>query len=414
MNILVLNAGSSSHKLCLYKLGPTNGEEAVPPHWQAQIDWYPQKKTATINLQQGNHNVESEQVPFPSEQSQASILQTVLAKLTVGVSGGATPCLHSLSELDGVGHRIVHGGARYSSSVLITPEVKAAIADLIPLAPLHNPANLAGIELMEQLFSRLGASIPQFAVFDTAFHSTLPEPAYTYPGPYAWRKQGIRRYGFHGISHQYCAQRAAQLLNRSTQGLKLIICHLGNGASLSAVKDGKSIDTTMGFTPLEGLMMGTRSGSVDPGILLYLLKQGQTVEQLEQTLNHEAGLKGISGISHDFREIEQAITNGNPRAQLARDLYLHRFSACFGAMLMGLGGVDAIVFTAGLGEHSPAIRAHACKAMGFLGVEIDPAQNAASPIDQDIASASSKIRVLVIKTQEDWAIARNCWQLLQT
>jgi len=292
---------------------------------------------------------------------------------------------------------------------VINPTVKAAIDRLSALAPNHNPANLEGIELMETLMG----DVPQVAVFDTAFHSQIPDVAAIYPGPYSWRDQGIRRYGFHGISHQYCTQRAAQILNRSVDKLRLIICHLGNGGSLSAVKGGRSIDTTMGFTPLEGLMMGTRSGSVDPGILIYLMRQGKSADEIDQLLNRASGLLGISGVSHDLREIGEAISQGNQRAQLAQDMYIHRLKSCIGSMLMSLEGADVIVFTAGIGEHASQIRTAVCEGMAFLGVALDPVANEQHPVDQDIAIANSSMRVLVIKTQEDWAIAQACERLVR-
>jgi acetate kinase len=248
-------------------------------------------------------------------------------------------------------------------------------------------------------------------VFDTAFHAQMPLPAAIYPGPYAWFEAGIRRYGFHGISHQYCAQRAAQLLGR--EDLCLIICHLGNGCSLSAVRQGHSIDTTMGFTPLDGLMMGTRSGAVDPGILVHLLRQqGYGADELDYILNHESGLWGISGISADMRQIMAAIAQGDSRAQLAIEVFIHRLRSCIGAMLTSLGGVDAIVFTAGIGENSAPIRVAACAALEFLGLKLNQESNAHRPVDVDIAMPDSTVRVLVIHTQEDWAIAQQCWRLL--
>jgi acetate kinase len=302
----------------------------------------------------------------------------------------------------------VHGGQDYSRPVQITDEVKAEIARLSFLAPAHNPANLQGIETLESL---LGAGIPQVAVFDTAFHSQLPDAAALYPVPYDWVEQGIRRYGFHGISHEYCAQRVAQLLDRDLNSLRLITCHLGNGCSLAAIAQGKSIDTTMGFTPLEGLMMGTRSGSVDPGVLIHLIRQqGYTADQLDQALNRESGLKGLSGISGDLRAVTAAINGGNQRAQLALDVYIHRLRSLIGSMLASLGGLDALVFTAGVGENSPLVRAAACEAFEFLGLKLDLELNESRPVDQDIATPDSAIRVFVIHTQEDWAIAKSCYQ----
>ena len=400
MKILVLNAGSSSQKSCLYDVeGDVKGTVPPKPLWEAQIDWLPQKQAAKLVVTTHSGEKHAETVPSPSRKQTLSYLLDLLHQ-------GSTKVISDLAEIDVVGHRVVHGGQDYQASVVITPEVKAAIDRLSALAPHHNPANLEGIELMEQLLG----DVPQVAVFDTAFHSQMPEVAAVYPGPYDWVSRGIRRYGFHGISHQYCTQRAAQILGRAAGELRLIVCHLGNGASLTAVKQGRSVDTTMGFTPLEGLMMGTRSGSVDPGILIHLMRQGQSADELDKLLNKDSGLQGLSGVSHDLREIGEAIAQGNERAQLAQAVYLHRFKACFGSMLMSLGGVDAIVFTAGVGEHAAGIRAAACEGMAFLGVKLDLEKNARSPVDRDIAAADSAVRVLVVHTQEDWAIAQACFQ----
>ena len=398
MKILVLNAGSSSHKLCLYTLGDALPEKSPVPVWEAQIDWYPDRAIVDIHTESGESL---------DQKLDLTSRRTILSQVLNTLWQGSTQVLKNPEEIDAVGHRVVHGGQTYQTSTVINPGVKTEIDRLKQLAPNHNPANLEGIELMEELLE----NVPQVAVFDTAFHAQIPDVAAIYPGPYDWVTQGIRRYGFHGISHQYCSQRAAQILGRDD--LRLIVCHLGNGGSLCAVHNGRSIDTTMGFTPLDGLMMGTRSGAVDPGILIYLMRQGYTADQLDQILNKESGLKGISGISHDLRQIGQAIIAGDPRAKLAQDIYLHRFKACFGSMLMSLGGVDAVVFTAGIGEHAASIRAAACKTMAFLGLELDPGKNKNNPIDQDIATADSAVRVLVIHTQEDWAIAQDCWRYIR-
>jgi acetate kinase len=321
---------------------------------------------------------------------------------------GSTQVITQLSDIDIVGHRIVHGGQEYSKATLVTPDVKAAIQQLAELAPAHNPVNLEGIEAIEQIL----AQVPQVAVFDTAFHSQLPLSAAVYPGPYEWFEQGIRRYGFHGISHQYCVQRAVQLLGKPLDSLRIISCHLGNGCSLAAVRNGVSIDTTMGYTPLEGLMMGTRSGSVDPSILIHLMRQGYDAEKLDSLLNKQSGLKGLSGVSGDMRQIKQSIEEGNSRAQLAFDVYVHRLRSHIGAMLASLGGLDALIFTGGVGENSAPVRAAAVEAFAFLGLKFDQAKNEASPVDEDIAATDSTIPVLVIHTEEDWAIAKECWQLL--
>ncbi|KAI9130079.1 acetate/propionate family kinase [Acaryochloris sp. CCMEE 5410] len=402
MKILVLNAGSSSHKCCLYTIDGILPEPPPTPLWEAELDWHDQNNAALIVKTKQDNKLTEELSSLSRSEALLYLLGTLWQ--------GATPVLQGLKEIDVVSHRVVHGGHDYQSSVVVTAEVKDAISTLIPLAPAHNPANLEGIVLMEQLLG----NIPQVAVFDTAFHSHIPDVSTTYPGPYDWIEQGIRRYGFHGISHQYCAQRAAQLLNLELADLRLIICHLGNGASLAAVKKGQCIDTTMGFTPLDGLMMGTRSGSVDPGILIHLMHQGYSADRLDHLLNQESGLKGISGISHDLRDVEIAISQGHKQAKLARDLYLHRLKSCLGAMLMSLGGADVIVFTAGIGEHSAGVRAEICDALAFLGVKIDPTKNDCAPVDQDIAAAESTIRVLVIHTQEDWMIAKESWNCLMT
>jgi acetate kinase len=411
MKILVLNAGSSSQKSCLYDfedakaLGPSTGvlPETLPdPLWKAQIDWTAPEGDATLSVQtlQGE-TFHKTSASISKQADTLKALQTLWS--------GSTQVINSPQEIDIVGHRIVHGGEKYHCSTWINTEVKAAIAQLAEFAPIHNPANLEGIEAVETI---LGSNVRQIAVFDTAFHSTLSPAVYTYPGPYEWTQLGIRRYGFHGISHQYCAQRAAQILGRDLDSLKLITCHLGNGCSLAAIREGRSIDTTMGFTPLDGLMMGTRSGSVDPGILIYLLRQlGYTADGLDRVLNHQSGLLGISGVSNDLRQVVNAMEQGNDRAQLAFDMFVHRLQTQIGAMLVSLGGLDVLVFTGGIGENSPAIRAQTCKAFEFLGLSLDLPQNDACSTDGEIARPDSKVRVLAIHTQEDWAIAQDCYRL---
>lgn len=292
---------------------------------------------------------------------------------------------------------------------MVTDEVKAAIARFSTLAPAHNPAALAGIETIEQL----PGEVAQVAVFDTAFHTSLPDAAAIYPGPYEWAEEGIRRYGFHGISHEDCATRAARILGKDVKSLRLISCHLGNGCSLCAIQGGQSVDTTMGFTPLEGLMMGTRSGSIDPGILLYLRREKNfSAERLDHILNKESGLKGVSGVSGDMREIVAATGKGNARAQLAFDIFVHRVRGGIGAMLASLGGLDALIFTGGIGEHSAALRAAVCDKLQFLGLDLDADKNKTPPVDADIATRESRVRILIIEAGEDWAIARQCWKLV--
>jgi acetate kinase len=315
--------------------------------------------------------------------------------------------VESPREIDVVGHRVVHGGIQYRQTAWLTPEVRAAIAQQAEFAPAHNRFELEAIAQMDAL---LGPQARQAAVFDTSFHSTLEPAAYVYPGPYDWLDRGIRRFGFHGISFQYAARRASQMLGREDR--RLLLCHLGNGASLAAVRGMTCLDTTMGFTPLDGLMMGSRSGSVDPGILIYLLRhQGCTADDLDRILNRDSGLKGVSGISGDLREIMAAISNDNPRARLAFDVYIHRLCREAGGMIAALGGLDAIVFTGGVGENSAPVREALCRRMAFLGIDLDPGKNARPQLDQDVASPQSRVRLLLIHAEEEWEIARECFAL---
>ncbi len=266
------------------------------------------------------------------------------------------------------------------------------------------------MQIVEDLLGR----VPQIAVFDTGFHRQMPLSAVVYPGPYKWLSDGIRRYGFHGINHQYCASRAAHLLGKELKSINLVTCHLGNGCSLAAIRNGRSVDTTMGFTPLEGLMMGTRSGSVDPGILTYLMRQSRlSGKQMDKMLNQQSGLLGISGLSGDMRRVLAARKKGHKRATLAFDIYVHRLRAGIGAMVAALGGIDALVFTAGVGENASEVRAETCDPLQFLGLTLDSKKNAHCAPDQDIATPDSPARVLVIRAQEDWAIAGECWKLMR-
>jgi len=350
MRILVLNGGSSSFKFWLGEIsvGPLPAMQPSPL-WEADVDL-----------------------------TAASDIHQVLTPILQRVPG----------PIDVVGHRIVNGGGAYRESTALTPEVRAAIAQQADLAPAHNRMQLAAVETVEAV---LGAALRQIAVFDTGFHSTLEPPAYVYPGPYEWFEQGIRRLGFHGINYQYCARLAAEMLGSGSQ--RLILCHLGNGASLAAVRNGKSVDTTMGFTPVEGLMMGTRSGSIDPGVLVYLMrKRGYTAAQLDQILNRESGLLGISGVSGDMRQIVAAMESGNQRARLAFEIYAHRLCRGIGAMLGVLGGADALVFTGGVGEHCAPLRDLVVKQFDFL----------------------EGLKVLVIHAGEEWEIARECFRLSLT
>ncbi len=401
MKILVLNVGSSSQKASFYEL--TDSLPSVPPHplWEATISWDGSGGLRELTARNASGGV-------LKEQRLAETVAAAVAHLLDTLWSGPTQTITRPSEIDVVGHRVVHGGTEFHAATGVTPEVKAAIARLAPFAPLHNRADLEVIEAVEQIVGK----VPQVAVFDTAFHQTLEPPAVVYPGPYEWYQRGIRRYGFHGISHQYVAGRAAAILGRELDSLRLITCHLGNGCSLAAIRCGHSVDTTMGFTPLDGLMMGTRAGSVDPGILIHLLQhEGYSADKLNEVLNLESGLLGVSGVSSDMREVLAAMENGSSRAKLAFEVYVHRLRSEIGAMLAALGGVDALVFTAGVGENAALVREAACEPFGFLGLRLDLEKNARSPADQDIATADSAVRVLIIHAREDWAIARECWRL---
>jgi len=402
MKVLVLNSGSSSQKACLYDFAGTPPSDPASCLWEARVEWEIGRAKVVVRRSGGA----AEEAHLRVE-SRADAIEHLLSTLW----SGKTPVLDSPADLDVVGHRVVHGGSKYVEPVLISPEVKTQIAKAAAFAPLHNRAELEGMEIIAELVRE----VPQVAVFDTAFHSTMPPEAIVYPGPYEWFEHGIRRYGFHGISHQYCSQRAAELLAKSRSPLRMVCCHLGNGCSLAAIRDGQSIDTTMGFTPLEGLMMGTRSGSVDPGILTYLMRKGGiTAEQADDVLNNKSGLLGVSGLSGDMREILAAIKKGDQRAKLAFDIYVHRLQAGIAAMAASLGGVDALVFTAGVGENSSEVRSATCENLRFLGITLDEKKNRDVTPDQDIAAASSAVRVLVVRTQEDWAIARECWRLMRS
>lgn len=383
MRILVLNTGSSSIKASIFDI------PASAPLWQAQVEWGRAAGMATLRAA----GVERSLPMSSAGQLVAPLVET---------AGDG------MRRIDVAGHRVVHGGA-LRESTFITPEVKAEIARVAEFAPEHNPRELEVIEAAQAI---LGPGVPHVAVFDTAFHATLPPAATVYPVPYDWFEAGVRRYGFHGTSHQYASQRAAEVLGRDAASLRMITCHLGNGASLAAVRGGRSVDTTMGFTPLEGVMMGTRSGSVDPGILIYAVRRWDySGDRLDRVLNKESGLLGVSGVSGDMREILAAIDRGDERARLAFDVYVHRLCRGIGAMLAALGGLDALVFTAGIGENCPPLREMVCRRFAFLGLEIDAEKNARSPRDEDVAAPGSHVRAVVIHTEEDWLIARACYRL---
>ena len=400
MKILVLNSGSSGQKACLYEIGMTVLMRPPAPLWEGRIEW--SGDTAAIAVKNSQGVVLKEELPVSSREQ---VIRHLLRTLRYGEARAIT----LNSDIDAVGHRVVHGGPHFEEPLVVTPEVRSAIDSVSAFAPLHIRAELEAMKIVENLLG----GVLQIAVFDTGFHRQMPLSAAIYPGPYEWFESGIRRFGFHGINHQYCAERAAQLLGKDIKSLKLVTCHLGNGCSVAAIHGGRSLDTTMGFTPLDGLMMGTRSGSVDPGILTYLMRQGKLDgENLDKLLNEKSGLLGISGLSSDMRDILAAIQKGHERAKLAFDIYVHRLRAAIGGMAAVLGGVDALVFTAGVGENSPEVRAAACSGLEFLGLKLDSKANARPSLDQDISTADSRVHVLVIRAEEDWAIAKECWKLV--
>ena len=394
MKILVCNAGSSSLKFSLFE---AEGELLLA---EGGIDWTT-KPTRLVFRRTGHQEIREELKLEKHADAVARILDDLQA--------GPSAPLRVFGELQAVGHRVVHGGKRYTAAVRITPEVKRTIGELAELAPLHNPASLDGITAVEQVLPK----VPQVAAFDTAFHATLSEAARTYPVPQKWtREWGMRRYGFHGLSHSYCAGRAAEMIGR--RDLRLIIAHLGNGASVSAVCNGICVDTSMGFTPLEGLVMGTRSGTVDPGMLVYLLRhKGLDVNELDQALNYQSGLLGLSGVSSDMRQVLSELPH-NPDAGLAVEVYVHRIRQTVGAMAATLGGIDALVFTAGVGEHAPEIRERVCEKLNYLGLELDRTANQTCKPDADIAMPASVARILVIATREDLTILRETRRLVSS
>ena len=384
VSILVFNAGSSSLKFGRFDVA------AGTATLSGQFDW------ADGDRGQARCTIRT---PGSGERRSVVALPDDRAAVAEALRHVATGCAVTL-----VAHRVVHGGVEFGVGARIDAAVKTAIARFAEVAPLHNPPALATIEAAETLLP----GVPQVAVFDTAFFARLPLRAALYPLPFEWYERfGVRRIGFHGISNAWCATRAAAMLRRDPAGLRLITCHLGGGCSATAVQDGAPVATTMGFSPLEGLMMGTRCGSVDPGVLLHLLRRcGLSAEELESAMNHRSGLLGVSGLSPDLAQIEAAAAGGHERARLAFDLFADRVRAAIGALTVTLGGADALVFTDRVGEGSPALRAAACRGLECLGARLDPDRNAVAQPDADVAAADSPVRILVIHTEEERWIAR--------
>jgi len=389
MNVLVINCGSSSLKFQLIN----SESEAVLAKGLCErigIDG-----RLTYQPAGGEKNVSEKAMPTHTE-----AIQFVIDALTDADTG----VVKSLDEIGAVGHRVVHGGEKFAKSVVVTPEVKAAIAECNDLAPLHNPANLIGIEACESLMP----GTPQVVVFDTAFHQTMPEKAYMYGLPYEYyEKYKVRRYGFHGTSHSFVSKRVAEIVGKPYNATKTIVCHLGNGASVSAVLNGESVDTSMGLTPLEGLVMGTRSGDIDPAIMEFIAKkENLDIAGIMNILNKKSGVEGVSGVSSDFRDLEAAAKAGNKRAELAIDVFAYRVAKYVGAYTAAMNGVDNIVFTAGIGENCALVRTKVCSYLGYLGITIDEEANGKRGEEIIISTPDSKVKVLVVPTNEELAIAR--------
>jgi acetate kinase len=396
MKILVINTGSSSLK---YQLIDMENEAVLAKGLCDRIGidnsfikhTKPGRDTIVIDVDMTNHR---------------SAIKQVIGVLT----GERTGVIGNMSEIAAVGHRIVHGGEKFHDSAIIDENVMSAIRECIDLAPLHNPPNIIGIEACQHIMP----DTPMVAVFDTAFHQTIPQYAYLYALPYEmYEKHGIRKYGFHGTSHKYVAQRAAAMLEKPLSELKLVTCHLGNGASVCAVEYGKSVETSMGFTPLDGLAMGTRSGSVDPAVVKFLMEnEKMTPKEIDEYLNKKSGVLGISGVSSDFRDLEDAIDNGNERARLAIKIFCYRVKQYIGSYAAVMNGLDAVVFTAGIGENNPLVRGIVMENLDFLGLRIDPEKNKVRGKEMDISAEDAKARTLVIPTNEELAIARETLKLI--
>ncbi|NNG66182.1 acetate kinase [Caldanaerobacter subterraneus] len=398
MKILVMNCGSSSLK---YQLLDMENNKVLAKGLAERIGI---SDSLLTHQAEGKEKVKIQR-DMKNHKEAIQLVLEVLVDKEIGV-------IKDMKEIDAVGHRVVHGGEYFTDSVLIDDEVIKKLEDCIDLAPLHNPANIEGIKACQQIMP----GVPMVAVFDTAFHQTMPDYAYIYPIPYEYyEKHRIRRYGFHGTSHKYVSMRAAEILGRPIEELKIVTCHLGNGASITAVKNGKSIDTSMGFTPLEGLAMGTRSGSIDPSIVTFLMeKEGLTAHQVVDILNKKSGVYGISGISNDFRDIENAAFNeGNKRAMLALKVFAYIAKKTIGAYAAAMGGVDAIVFTAGVGENGPEMREFILEGLEFLGFTLDKEKNRVRGKEAIISTEDSRVKVMVIPTNEEYMIAKDTEKLVK-
>jgi acetate kinase len=391
VKVLVVNCGSSSLK---YQLFDMTDESVLAKGLVERIGI----EGSILNHQPAG----KAKVPITADIKDHTIAIKMVLEALVDPEHGVVA---NINEINAIGHRVVHGAEKFSDSVLITPAVMAALEEFVELAPLHNPPNISGINACAESLP----NVPQVGVFDTAFHQTMPPYAFLYGLPYeAYKKYGVRRYGFHGTSHKFVSQRASEMMSNHMTSLRIITCHLGNGASIAAVKNGKSIDTSMGFTPLQGLVMGTRCGDIDPAIPAFLMRKvGMTTDEIDNYLNKKSGVLGLSGLSSDFRDLEEAADKGNERAQLAIDVFAYTVRKYIGSYVAAMGGVDAIVFTAGLGENSPRMRDQICNGLEFLGTRIDPAKNALRGKELEISVEGSKVKIFVIPTNEELMIARD-------
>lgn len=401
MKILVINAGSSSIK---YQLIDMTNENLLA---KGQCD--------RIGIEGGNFkqkNFDGKEYKVDVQiKDHAAGIKLIVDALTSNEHG----VIDSMSEINAVGHRVVHGGEKFSGSVIINEEIIYALKECSELSPLHNPANLTGIKACEEI---MGKDVPQVGVFDTGFHQTMPDFAYMYPIPYEYyKKYKLRKYGFHGTSHRYVTMRAAEMLGKKPEEINIVTCHLGNGSSITAVKNGKSFDTTMGVTPLDGLMMGTRSGSIDPAIIPFLMqKEGFTASEIDTILNKKSGILGISEVTSDNRDIEEGAKNGNERYQLVENMLCHQITKYVGGFAAAMGGIDAVVFTGGIGENNPKYRAKVGENLEFMGVKVDDEKNAKAmrtSDENDVSCADAKVRMLVIPTNEELMIAKDTYSLIK-
>jgi acetate kinase len=396
MNILVINAGSSSLK---YQLIDVDEKKVLGKGVCDRIGL----AGSVIKHKTYDDRSINKEVIMKNHQEAIKQLIDVLTDEQVGV-------IKSLDEINAVGHRVVHGGEKFFSSVIINDEVLKTIEECEELAPLHNPPNVIGIKACNEILH----GVPQVAVFDTAFHQTMPKKAYIYALPYEYyEKYKLRKYGFHGTSHKYVSERAAVLLNKPYDQLKIVTCHLGNGSSITAVDCGKSVETSMGFTPLDGLAMGTRCGTIDPAAVTFLMnKENLSTDDMDCIMNKKSGVLGVSGVSSDFRDLDKAVAEGNERAELALQIFAYQVKKFIGAYASAMGGLDAVVFTAGIGENNPDIRQRVCTNMEFMGISIDPEKNNTRGIEIDISTEDAKVRTLIIPTNEELAIARETIRLI--